>query len=176
MKFHFALIYIHHMGQMQSMQQLSITEVFSFFIFEGCTGKPSHPTEILGIIPSMTDSQTIQKITDELTNAYQSEAAGNLGRARVCARRAAGWAIQVALEAKGGQPVSANALDNIKYYATLEGLSPKVAEVLEHLTIKVVKDSFEEDSYYPLADVDLIAEAQWLAEELLGETLKPEKP
>ena len=123
----------------------------------------------------MTDTQTIQKITDELTNAYQSQAAGNLGRARVCARRAAGWAIQAALEAKGGHPVTANALDNIKYYATLEELSPKVAEVLDHLTIKVVKDSFEEDSYYPLADVDLIAEAQWLAEELLGVTLAPER-
>jgi hypothetical protein len=123
----------------------------------------------------MTDTKTIQKITNELSTAYRSEAGGNLGRARVCARRAAGWAIQAVLEAEGGHPVTANALDNIKYYATLESLSPKVAEVLEHLTLKVVKDSFEEDSYYPLADVDLIAEAQWLAEELLGVTLKPEK-
>ena len=124
----------------------------------------------------MNDAQTIKKITNELSNAYRSEAGGNSGRARVCARRAAGWAIQAALEAEGGHPITANAFDNLKYYAALEGLSPKVAEVLEHLTLKVVKDSFEEDSYYPISEVDLVAEAQWLAEELLGVTLRPEKP
>lgn len=124
----------------------------------------------------MHNPQTIQKITDELTDAYRSEANGNLGRARVCARRAAGWAIQAALEAQGGHPVITHAFDAIKYYASQEGISPKMATVLEHLTIRVVKDSLEGDSYYPLTDVDLIAEARWLAEELLGITLNPEKP
>ena len=123
----------------------------------------------------MTDPQTLQTITAELTSAYRAAAGGNLGRARVCARRAAGWAIQAHLEAQGGHPSTNNALDNIKYYAGLPDLPQKVAEVLQHLILRVVKDSEDEDSYYPLAEVDLIAEAHWLAEELLGETLSPEE-
>jgi hypothetical protein len=123
----------------------------------------------------MTDTQTLETITAELSGGYRAQAAGNLGRARVCARRAAGWAIQAHLDSVGGHPVTANALDNIKYFATTPDLPDKIAEVLRHLTLKVVKDSFEEDSYYPLADVDLVAEAHWLAEELLGVTLDPEK-
>jgi hypothetical protein len=123
----------------------------------------------------MTDQQTLQTITTELTSAYRAQAAGNLGRARVCARRAAGWAIQAHLAAQGGHPATNNALDNIKYYANLPGLPTKVSEVLEHLTLRVIKDSEDTDSYYPLAEVDLIAEAHWLAEELLGVTLTPER-
>lgn len=119
--------------------------------------------------------EIIEKITAELSDAYRSQAGGNLGRARVCARRAAGWAVQVYLEAEGGHPVTANALDNIKYFRGLPQISGRVAEVLDHLTIRVVKDSLEADAYYPLAEVDLVAEAHWLAENLLDITLTPEK-
>ena len=122
----------------------------------------------------MAEEKTLQTITNELSTAYHAQSAGNLGRARVCARRVAGWAIETHLGAQGDHPVTHNALDNIKYYASLPGLPEKVREVLEHLILRVVKDSEEADSYYPLAEVDLIAEAQWLAEELLGVTLNPE--
>lgn len=124
----------------------------------------------------MYDPRLIQKIETELSRAYRAGADGNPGRARVCARRAAGWAIGAYLRAQGGHQQSANAFDNIRYYAALPGLPEDVKQVLDHLTIKVVKDSIEDDSYYPLEDVDLITEAQWLSEKLLGISLTPEKP
>ncbi|HKJ27046.1 MAG TPA: hypothetical protein VJ965_05385, partial [Anaerolineales bacterium] len=93
------------------------------------------------------------------------------GKARVCARRAAGWAIQTYLEQQGNPLDTNNALDHIKHFAALEGHPAKYYEVLHHLRIKLEKDSLEEDAYYPIAGVNLIDEAQWLAETLLEVSL-----
>jgi hypothetical protein len=121
------------------------------------------------------DAETIQTITAELSAAYQARAAGNQGKARVCARRAAGWAIEAHLAAQVGHPVTHNALDNLKYFAEQPDLSPRVREVLQHLILKVEKDSLDSDAYYPLPEVDLIAEAHWLAEQMLGVQFFPDK-
>jgi hypothetical protein len=119
------------------------------------------------------NSETIQTITDELRSASHAKATGNQGRARVCARRAAGWAIQAYLAEQGGHPEITNALDSIKYFAGLPDLDEDVLAVCEHLTLKLNKDSEDSDAYYPLPDVDLISEARWLAEYLLGVKLFP---
>jgi len=115
----------------------------------------------------MHDPDPIAKITQEIKLALQSQEAGNQGKARVCARRAAGWAIQDYL---GRQEVSLdtnNALDHIKYFASLDGHSAKMYDVLHHLTVKMEKESLDAEAYYPIQGVDLVSEAQWLAEELL---------
>ena len=99
----------------------------------------------------MTDQQTLKTITTELTTAYRAEAAGNLGRARVCARRAAGWAIQAHLEARGGHPVTSNALDNIKYLrhpSDLPATQSKRGAPASDLAGG--QDSDDEDSLLPL--------------------------
>lgn len=115
----------------------------------------------------MADPQTIQKISRELASARQAQASGNQGRARVCARRAAGWAIEAYLRAQDQAPPTPNALKNIQYFATLPGHTDKIKSVLHHLTVKLEKDSEDTDAYFPVEDVDLIDEARWLAEELL---------
>ncbi len=115
----------------------------------------------------MANQQVIQKISHELTQAALSQAGGNDGRARVGARRAAGWAIEAYLHDRGEHAPTTNALKNIQYFATLPGHSERVYQVLHHLTVKMEKDSEDSDAYYPVEDVDLVAEAQWLAEELL---------
>lgn len=115
----------------------------------------------------MPEAQTIAKISHELIQARRAEESGNQGRARVCARRAAGWAIEAYLRAQGTPPPSANALKHIQYFATLSGHSEKMQAVLHHLTVKLEKDSVDSEAYYPVAGVDLIAEARWLAEKLL---------
>ena len=53
----------------------------------------------------------------------------------------------------------------------MEGLSDKIYEVLNHLTIKLEKDSLDQEAYYPIQNVDLIEEAHWLAQELLQTTI-----
>ncbi|MBN2043520.1 MAG: hypothetical protein JW757_00765 [Anaerolineales bacterium] len=122
----------------------------------------------------MTDEKTLQKIKSELLNGKKSQAEGNEGRARVCARRAAGWAIQEFL-LQNGEPIpSTIALELIKYFAALEDHPEQVYQTLERLTIRVAKDSFEEEAYYPIAGVDLVKEANWLIQELLGVNLLSE--
>jgi hypothetical protein len=118
---------------------------------------------------TMVDEASLKKIKAELLNGLESQKAGNQGRARVCARRAAGWAIQEYLE-KQEQPLpSTIALNLIKHFSTLDGHSTQMTEVLQHLLLRVQKDSFEEEAYYPIEGVDLVAEAHWLVEELLEE-------
>lgn len=115
----------------------------------------------------MTDQKLINKLQKELDNARKAEASGNQGKARVCARRAAGWAIQAHLEKQNLSLESNNALDHIKYFAAQEDLPARYYEVLHHLKIKMEKDSLDEDAYYPIEGVNLVEEAQWLAEDLL---------
>jgi hypothetical protein len=110
----------------------------------------------------------IEKIKQELLDAYKARENGNEGRARVCARRAAGWAIQTHLEVNGVNLNTPSALDHIKYLANQEGLDIEIREVLNFLTLKVAKDSPQEDSYWPVPKVDLLEKAHWLAEKMLG--------
>lgn len=118
----------------------------------------------------MANPQTIQKISHELTQAAQARADGNEGRSRVCARRAAGWAIEAYLKDKGEPQPTPNAFKLIRHFATLSGHTDKVYTILHHLTVKLEKDSEDSDAYYPVEGVDLIDEARWLAEELLQTT------
>ena len=115
----------------------------------------------------MTEPDPIIKITQELNLAAQSQEKGNAGKARVCARRAAGWAIQEHLRQQGISLGNNNALDHIKYFAAQAGHSPQTSAVLHHLLVKLEKESLESDAYYPVQGVDLVHEAQWLVEELL---------
>ena len=65
-----------------------------------------------------------------------------------------------------------SAFDFIKYYAEQNNLDEKVESILEHLQLKVKKDNVDEDSYWPLPEVDLVSEAIWLVEELLGRKIE----
>ena len=65
-----------------------------------------------------------------------------------------------------------SAFDYIKYYSNQENLELRISKILEYLQIKVKKDSLEEESYWPLPEIDLISEAHWLVEELLGLNIK----
>ena len=112
----------------------------------------------------MNDKQRIQQ---ELINAYKARENGNEGRARVCARRAAGWAIQAYLETIGIDLNTPSALDHIKYLAHQGETTPEILEALNYLTLKVAKNSPEEDSYWPVSEVDLLEKAHWLVEKML---------
>lgn len=120
----------------------------------------------------MNENKLIPKIIKELDAASQAQADGKLGMARVCARRAAGWAIQVKLNEQGIILNTRSAFDYIKYYSAQENLEQRISKILEYLQIKVIKDSEDEDSYWPLPGIDLISEAHWLVEKLLGLTIE----
>ena len=115
----------------------------------------------------MKEPEIIEKIRKELATAQESQARGNQGRARVCARRAAGWAAQEYLIRQGDSADSPSALDQLKYLAERDGFPPRIYEALHRLTVKMEKDNLDDEAYYPIAGVNLIDEAHWLAEELL---------
>jgi hypothetical protein len=120
----------------------------------------------------MTNQETINKIRNELLLALESRNQGNHGRARVCARRAAGWAVQAFLEQQGIESDSPSALKQLHQLSGIAGLDERIYPILKHLTIKLEKKSIEEEAYYPIEDVDLISEAHWLAEELLNVSIE----
>jgi hypothetical protein len=92
------------------------------------------------------------QIRIELANAGKARQAGNEGRARVCARRAAGLAARDFL-ARHAAPVQGSTLDALKELAEFPGLPPDLRAAAAHLTMRV-----GEDFALP-PDIDLILEA-----------------
>lgn len=101
------------------------------------------------------------EIAAELENAEQARARGNEGRARVCARRAAGIAIRDYLTRKGIRPPSASAMDLLNLLKEDPLLSPDLELIADHLALRVT-----EEFKLPI-QVDLIAEARILCAALL---------
>jgi hypothetical protein len=95
------------------------------------------------------------EIAAELEDARASRQAGNEGRARVCARRAAGMAAREFL-ARRGVPQGISAYQALIALAAMPGLPPDLADAADRLTLRV-------DAAFDLpVEVDLIAEAAGL--------------
>jgi hypothetical protein len=108
---------------------------------------------------SLTD-----KIHAEMDSAFAARLAGNEGRARVCARRAAGLAAQDFLNRKyvvikfdaHGRNLSSSAYEALQTLATFPGLAPELKQAVVHLTMRVTPE-------FQLPNgIDLIEEAQKL--------------
>jgi hypothetical protein len=97
-----------------------------------------------------------QSIEKELEYAARARADGNEGRARVCARRAAGLAGRIYLSQHGVRLGNTSALEVLKILAETPSLPPEMRIAAERLTLRVN----EEFSLPP--DIDLLAEAKTL--------------
>ena len=102
-----------------------------------------------------------EQLEKEFQLAEQARANGNEGRARVCARRAAGIAIRDYLTRKGTPPPSLSAVDLLNLFKDNLFLSPDLKLIADHLTLRVT-----EEFKLPV-DADLVAEARKLCDELL---------
>ncbi len=106
------------------------------------------------------------KISAELEAAKTARADGNEGKARVCARRAAGIAIGEYLRERGLPDPGPGAYDRIRFLAAHPEVAPRLREIANHLILRV-------DEEFQLPDqIDLIAEAQELAYKLSSVTLE----
>jgi HEPN domain-containing protein len=101
------------------------------------------------------------EIIIELKKAEVARAHGNEGRARVCARRAAGLAARQYLTRKGIRPPSTSAMDLLDTLKNDPLLSPDLKRIADHLTLRVT-----EEFKLPV-NVDLIAEARVFCDRLL---------
>lgn len=88
-----------------------------------------------------------------------ARARGNEGMARVCARRAAGWAAEAYLATRGINLHTTSVLEQMREMLRQENLSPRAQAIIANLLTPKKKDDLESDSYFPL-DVDLVAEAR----------------
>ena len=93
------------------------------------------------------------QIKEELLLAKQSRLEGNEGRARVCARRAAGAAVKEHLVKMGITQKQENAIQSMLILAQKETLPVRVQEAIDWLVQRV-----NQDHNLPL-EVDLIHEA-----------------
>ena len=88
------------------------------------------------------------KIEQEISTARQSVAAGNEGKARVCARRAAGWAIQWFVSRNARPGWRTDAMSQLGNLQSDESFSNEVHAAARRLSARI-SDRFE---YSPSAD------------------------
>jgi len=103
---------------------------------------------------------TIDKIRIELDQAKAARGAGNEGRARVCARRAAGMAARVFLDRHGIGRRGDSAYELLQQLVEFPALDSDLRRAALHLTMRVSA------AFTLPADVDLIADAQTLCSRL----------
>ena len=97
----------------------------------------------------------------ELKNALAARKAGNEGKARVCARRAAGIIVGEHFSRQGIQLTDRSAYDRIKYLLSMENITDEVRETAQHFLIRVTPEQ-----KLPI-QADLIADAKWMETTLL---------
>ncbi len=104
----------------------------------------------------LTLKQTIHR---ELEDANRARIDGNEGRARVCARRAAGWAVSFTRSLNEEREIEANAYEMLQWLAQQVDTTDDVRSAAIRLTARVSLDHtlpFPED---PLEDAQMIVEA-----------------
>jgi len=104
---------------------------------------------------------TLPILQIEFERAAQARAKGNEGRARVCARRAAGIAIHEYFARHERRVPTASAYDLLNLLKD-DPLPAEMKTIVEHLTARVT-----EEFKLPV-DADLVAEARILCEWLLN--------
>lgn len=109
----------------------------------------------------MTDWKNQVQIEFELAKNARSQ--GNEGRARVCARRAAGIAIREYYARRGVQVRTPSVLDLLKRLANESQLSQELLQSIDYLTLRVDKE------FKLPGEVDLLEEARKLIGGLLNE-------
>lgn len=100
------------------------------------------------------------KIAEELARGEAAREAGLEGRARVCARRAAGAAIREYLELRGLTPQVSSAYDLLVEFQRMPEIPADWREAAEALLARV------DESFSLPEQVDLLAQARWLAQQL----------
>jgi hypothetical protein len=100
-------------------------------------------------------------IEQELARAEGARQRGNEGMARVCARRAAGWAVQAYLGQRGVDLNTTSVLEHFRYMQQDGASATELQPLLEHLLQPKLRPNLAEDSYFP-DEIDLLADAKKL--------------
>lgn len=104
-----------------------------------------------------------RKFEFEIRAAEGAREEGIEGRARVCARRAAGVVIIEYLTRKGVKLPRASALNALRYLSSAVEEDKTVRQIAEHFIWHITPEHTLPDN------IDLLEEARWLAAKLLGD-------
>jgi len=113
----------------------------------------------------MTNQDWRKLAHQELDMAEAARQSGNEGRARVCARRAAGHVIGEYLSRMNSPVTTDSALERLRYLYSSPGIDLHQREIIEHFLIHTTPEH-----ELPI-DADLIADVDLLAQLLLGEAI-----
>jgi hypothetical protein len=95
-------------------------------------------------------------INNELRMAEDSRKGGNEGRARVCARRAAGLAIGYFFEFQTGDSAPKNAYNLLRWISAHNEINSLVRDAARRLTVRVTPDHTLPHTEDPIADAQII--------------------
>ncbi|NIM93971.1 MAG: hypothetical protein GTO18_09705 [Anaerolineales bacterium] len=98
-------------------------------------------------------------IDAEMADALESRSSGNEGRARVCARRAAGLAIGYYREQCGETQLTDNALHLLSWFVDLQEIPEELRQASQRLTVHVTPSHQLPHTEDPLEDARTIIEA-----------------
>ena len=113
----------------------------------------------------ISNSSWKQLTHTELELAENARNGGNEGRARVCARRAAGHVASEYLRRQGILLSTDSALVKLRFLTDYPKLTSNEVNLIQHFLIHITPEH-----ELPI-DADLIAEVHLLAQQLLGESL-----
>ena len=113
----------------------------------------------------MSNQKWQTKVNQELEMARAARQAGNEGRARVCARRAAGHIIGEYLARNKIDFTSESAIDRLRFMQSSPTLPDEHLETIGHFLVHTTPDH-----ELPI-NADLVDDVNLLARQLLGESL-----
>lgn len=93
-------------------------------------------------------------IAHELEKSHQARALGLEGRARVCARRAAGMAVRMYFQRRGVKTETSNIYTLLERLVENESLPLSAKASAKHLLLRV------DENYHLPPEIDLIADAE----------------
>jgi HEPN domain-containing protein len=104
------------------------------------------------------DAAWRERIEAELAKAARARDEGREGLARVCARRAAGWALRAYYVERMGQPAPASAFDLLRWFHADPSASLELRHAAERLTVRVTEEHRLPHPEDPLSDARRIIE------------------
>ena len=98
------------------------------------------------------------EIEREMQRAEEARRVGNQGKARVCARRAAGWAIGAWRAEQSPKTRIESVLTHLQAISDEEAHPPAIQAAAEHLTLRITAEHLLPVDAAPLEDAQLLIE------------------
>ena len=104
----------------------------------------------------MADKPSLAAVEAELKAARRARQEGNEGKARVCARRAAGWSVALRFRQQFGDATTNNAMVLLEWLQRQSAIPAEYRQAAQRLTIRINEDHALPHEKDPIEDAVLI--------------------